>query len=340
MRWPTILALLAVGAPSPAEAAPLAYEGTLRLEFVATGLPDLRIAGDGVATVNAGGSGAHLVSVDLAHGLTGVAAAPVTDPALPSTLVSIQALASLGTGLLAPFDPVAPSSQLQLTAATLPVRGVLRLCLFVPGCSASLDLDWSQGGGTAGLGVGGLLTANGYAPGTRLSASAAPWTVRTAAVTVSTPSGSPLTVVAQGWLHGAGSFTSSTAITGGALSLVTPVQVESSTGDDFALFARITTRFLPEPGSPALLGSGLLGLGLLTRLRCRGSSRAPHAGHEFFRRNAEIQRGGGAWPGAATTVPWEAIRLRARGLRPRSCARISSAPCAGSPRWCGGRWRP
>jgi hypothetical protein len=117
-----------------------------------------------------------------------------------------------------------------------------------------------QRGAEVGLGVGGILTVNGYGSGTQISAEAAPWTVRTASLTVVTQNASPVTLTAQGWLHGAGSFTSSTALPGGALSLVTPLRIISDAGQELALFARLSLRFVPEPGFALLLGAGVAGL--------------------------------------------------------------------------------
>lgn len=254
-------------APRLAGAGELTWQGTLSLEFAAPGLGPLALAGTGVAAVNGSGGGGHLASLRLSGGITGTATAPVTDPLLPTTLAAVEASAALGSGDLAPFSPPAPASQPQLTLAAVPVHGELRLCLFDPECGNWLALPLTQSSARTGLGVGGLLTLNGFGKGTQISARAAPWTVRTATLSVVTSNGSSVTLAAQGWRHGAGSFTSSTALPGGALSLVTPLQITSDAGQELALFARWTARFVPEPGWGLLVGAGAAGLLLLTRPR-------------------------------------------------------------------------
>jgi hypothetical protein len=64
-------------------------------------------------------------------------------------------------------------------------------------------------------------------------------------------------------------FTSSTAVAGGSVSLVTPVRVISDAGPVFAMFARLTLRFIPEPGLVLLLGSGICALAVMGRGRMR-----------------------------------------------------------------------
>ena len=97
----------------------------------------------------------------------------------------------------------------------------------------------------------------------------APWTIRTATVPIMTDSGGTVAVAAAGWLHGPASFTTSTAVSGGALSLVTPLRVTSNLGTPLGAFGRLTLRFVPEPGLLLLMGSGLLGLAILGRTRMR-----------------------------------------------------------------------
>ena len=143
--------------------------------------------------------------------------------------------------------------------------------MFVPGCGQSIPLPLTASAGQVGLGVGGLLTANGFSKGggLRFSLEGSPWTIRTAGIHVTTSEGETVTLVAQGWRHGAFSFTSSTALTGGSLSLVTPVYVTSSENRDLSFFSRLTVRFVPEPGRALLLLSAVSGLALIGRGRMR-----------------------------------------------------------------------
>jgi hypothetical protein len=48
---------------------------------------------------------------------------------------------------------------------------------------------------------------------------------------------------------------------------VTPVRVISDVGQAFGMFARLTVRFVPEPGPLLLLGSGISALAVLGRGR-------------------------------------------------------------------------
>lgn len=253
-----VLAVAGAGLARPAQAAQMPWEGTLSLEFASPSLPPLGVTGTGVATVTAAGGGIHLASLRLAGGLSGRATLPVTDPLAP-TLASVRATVTLGTGTLRPFSAPVPPSQPQLTQRTLPVRGAVRLCLLFPGCGQALVLGLTEGDGTAGLGVGGLLTAGDFS-GLRISVQAAPWTVRSATLPVATSAGGTLPLLAQGWRHGPSTFTSSTATTGGSLSLVSPLRVSSDAGEEFASFARLSVRWLPEPAGGLLLASGVAGL--------------------------------------------------------------------------------
>ncbi len=244
-----------------ARASELAWRGTMTLDFVA--LPSVVFTGMGVATVNSSASGSHLTTVRIAGGISGTQVVPVTDPEV--TLTALRATATLGTGTLRPFGTSAPTSQPQLTQRVLPVFGLARLCL-AAGCASSLDLPLAEG--SRGVGIGGLITVGGGGS-LRLSLEAAPWTIRSATVPVTTNGGGTVAVAAAGWLHGPASFTTSTAITGGAFSLVTPLRVTSNLGPPLGAFGRLTLRFVPEPGLLLLIGSGLFGLAILGRTRMR-----------------------------------------------------------------------
>jgi len=264
--WPSrVVALLALLA-LPAHAEPLRFDGTVSFEFAGQGFPPLRIAGSGIATLNGSAGGTHLTRLRLAGGISASAVVPVTDPeATARGIVAARALVTLGTGSLAPFSPTPPG----LTQGKLALRGFVGPCLFDPSClpGGFIPLDLSQGSETA-VGVGGSLTAGG-AGDVRISVLATPWTLHTALLTVTTPSGASALIPAVGSRHGALSFTTSTAIPGGQLSLVTPVRVTSEAGNALNLFGRLTVRFVPEPGVGLLLGSGCAGIAVLTRARHR-----------------------------------------------------------------------
>lgn len=248
---------------------PLAWEGSISLDPIAPGIPEFAITGSGVATLNGSGGGIHLTRLRLAGGIAGSAVVPITDPDVGSlNPVSMRAALTLGTGTLAPFDPPAPPTAEQLTRAALPVRGVARLCLVFTDCRDSIDLDLTRNEGGTGVGVGGLLTEGG-AGLIRISVLAAPWTVRTASIPLRTSGGGTVAAVAAGWRHGAFSFTSSTALPGGAVSLVTPLAVTSDDAQALAMFARLTVRFVPEPAPALLLSAGVPALLALAHLRSR-----------------------------------------------------------------------
>jgi hypothetical protein len=247
---------------------PLAFQGSFRFEFLA--LPPVEVEGVGIATVDTAGPGPRLRELRLAGGIAGSALVPVTDPEVvdESGISDVKGEVALGTGSLAPFWPPATIFEPQLTRNVLPVGGAARLCFFhAPDCG----LDWALPlqSGANGVGVGGLLTLGGYSP-TRISVEVAPWTVGTTSIPVETLAGGSLLVPAHGWLHGPASFTQSTALPGGALSLVTPLRVVSEQGRYYQGFGRLTLRLVPEPGRGFLLGSGALALVVLARRRSAG----------------------------------------------------------------------
>jgi hypothetical protein len=257
-----VLALLAC-APA-AHGGAMRWDGTLALDPLGPGLPTLSLAGTGVATLNGSAGGSHLTALRLAGGLSRSATVPVTDPGITGAegIAALRARATLGTATLAPFASGAP-----LTRGELPVRGLLAVCFVDPAClpGGFLPLALTANDGATGLGVGGLHTVQAGA--VRISILASPWTLGTALLTLTTNGGSSAPLGAAGWAHGALSFTTSTALTGGALSLVTPLRIVSDTGPPLSSFARLTLRFVPEPGSAVLLGSGALGLACLALAR-------------------------------------------------------------------------
>lgn len=285
-----VLAGLAPGA-LPASAAPLDWEGTgsvLWGEPVGVPLGE----GGGVATVNGSGAQGHLDSLELVTSrqrldLTG------TLPFVGGSVVpALRLEGELGGGNLAPI-----SGQLtlppQLPLGRLPIRGLLRLCLFSTDCANTLPvpltrqtLTPSGAPTTVGIGLGGSIRvsldgAPWQIPTVRISIQGAPWTVRTARVShrISieaapwTVSGATVvtTLTAMGFVHGPASLTTSTAAPSGVVQLVTPSQISTNlTMDGQGLLGSIyavRVHFVPEPGMLTLVAAGVIGLVVLGRLR-------------------------------------------------------------------------
>ena len=76
-----------------------------------------------------------------------------------------------------------------------------------------------------------------------------------------------------GWVHGAASSNSSTAAASGAIQMIAPQQtfVSGVAGNatQSTVFTRLTLHFIPEPGLLLLIGSGVVGLGILGASRMK-----------------------------------------------------------------------
>jgi hypothetical protein len=175
---------------------------------------------------------------------------------------------TLGSGT---FAPVSGGGPLATTANTLPVQGVFKMCIIFGGCISYIPIPLTQGG-TRGVGLGGLLTVNGYGAGIQISVIGAPWTIQTAVITgIPTANGGFETSTAAGFAHGPASATSSTAQVGGVVQLVTPTITMTTlgTGTLTALFGVLTIQFLPEPSTFLLFGAGVSALGVAGRRRTK-----------------------------------------------------------------------
>jgi hypothetical protein len=245
--------LLFASAATISSAGILEWEGTLRVEML--GVAEVIVTGTGVATVNGSSGTGHMQALGLAGGIADTVVIPLTDPLTP-TFTNLTVTAALGTGTLASNFASGP-----LTQNTLPVPGNAKICVLFLGvpCGLRIDVPLTTNQ-TAGVGIGGTVTA----PTLSVQLRGGPWTVATASVTTNAA-----TYTTSGFVHGPVSGTSSTALPGGVVQLVTPAYITSSLGAEFAVFTELTLLFVPEPDRLMLLGPGLALLLLLGHRRMR-----------------------------------------------------------------------
>jgi hypothetical protein len=276
-----VLVTLSLGGVANAEK--LEYFGSHTLRINNLGI-EVTVTGIGVANVGTDGNG-HLTTLQLPAHFPGGrmnTTIPITDPIVNQTIPSVRITdfridPQAQGGIFAPISGAVGTTTPQLTQATMPITGRIRICLFFAGCnSGSIDQTVGQtyNGVRTGVGVGGLVTFNPEgAAGIRISVEGAPWTVGTTSGSSRTDNGGLTTITAMGFAHGPSSGTSSTAVASGVVQLVNMAQVTTvgiPTNDDKNVqINTLTIHFIPEPGLLLLLGSGAVTMALLGRKRLK-----------------------------------------------------------------------
>ena len=275
--------VFALGMSSEALGALLNWAGTGTVHLYGGDNVNTKFPGGGVATVN-GTSGVipdRLTSIRFAphRGMIGGEDTfLVTDPN-----VSASGLAAIQ------YRGISARTGTVVASGAIPIGGMVRVCLLSTACTTFASFAMTvpttvngvPGDGVKGIGVGGLLTLGGYG-GIRVSIQAAPWTIGTVfgQNVVETSEGALISSVwtMRGWAHGPASGTSSTAAVDGRMKIVTPAQIETNASFGFGhpkgRFAGTVGSvlsmefvFIPEPGFLLLLGSGVVGLFVLGRIR-------------------------------------------------------------------------
>lgn len=250
-----MLALLLVGlVPALADAESMLFEGTLTLNGL--GPTPVAATGTSVAIVNGSGGGLRLSSAAIGPGVF-VANTTSTPPSPPTTFPFAKIVASFSNAAGAFAVTPSPGS----LRGPMAVPGSVRLCTEI-GCDFAFTVPFTEGGSN-GVGIGGSTITAMAGIGTTISLRGAGW--RSGSVTIMTASGTRTSV---GFVHGPASLTSSTALTGGVLQLVTPIAITASTLDEsveIPIFGSLQLRLVPEPGAGAALLAGGVAIALLGR---------------------------------------------------------------------------
>lgn len=204
----TLLAILVSAAlelAAPPRAGALAFTGELSIAIQTLDPIRVRAGGEAVVTTR---DGDHLSALALGADVFSTArqVVPVTDPiAFP-----IRGLQATVANQAASFAESAGGR----FGGTMPLRGVVKVCLF-GGCDeavANIEVPLSA------IGVGGGTFVTGAV---NLTVQGAPWTTGTASIG---------TIGVQGRAQGPAGATSSTAALDGQLNVVTPVYVSTNIG--------------------------------------------------------------------------------------------------------------
>lgn len=231
LRWALASALL-FGAAAPASAAPIQRQFEAVLALHSGLVPTVFFSGSGTATVDA--------VDDHVFGLT-----------LPAGIFATQQTVGI-PGLEVQVDASNGAGQFTTGSGTwfgsMPILGNLRVCLggtcdSMPFADVSLPLNV--------VGAGGTTTASSGA----FVVSGSPWQTTTTIL-----SGTGFISYFGGYQEGPAGTTSSTALTGGFMLFVTPVNVSIPNLGSIDFVAELGITFVPEPFALALLGSGAVGL--------------------------------------------------------------------------------
>jgi hypothetical protein len=278
-------ALVALGFASPASATLTEVDATLRL-FRADGAPLLwygvesnASTGTAIASVSGTAGSVHVSlpsGIPLVGGTTllggrafGFVPVGFSNPYVTNTIVFITS-PRIGSGTLS-----GPSAG-PLAEARLALMGGIFHLVATPPPYAGGPLTAHSG--ATGAGIGGTLAHGPVTPpgSTFISILGAPWTVGSAMVQSETVNGAIATFARAGFAHGPLSATTSVSQYGGALQVVTPIQIQSglpSRNVRSGVFGELTLHFVPEPAPALLLGAGSAALLLLGRARRRRAAR-------------------------------------------------------------------